>query len=441
MKINAKKYFDEGKKRGLDPYTLSYSFSTETSVEVFNGEVETQQIGTTQDIGAKAIYDGKLGSFGTDAIDEKTAGLMADNILESAKFGKEEKAENFYHGGGRYKKAKTVLPDFKPATLAQIREAALGLCKKIQEKDARLTKVQVNISMIDATSGKENSYGVKCKDAIKCFVGYIELVAEDETKEPRSGSHSFHSFHSLDDLMKEADLILDEAIHSAVDFFKTGPCKSKKYKAVLKPGAVASLLGFYLSQLNAKSVHKHLSLFEGKLNQEIMSKSITMRHTPHVTCGSSGSFDADGHPTTDFTFVQRGVLKTYFHSVETALEDGIESNGCAVGSGNAGPMVVTVTPGKKSLDELFAKMKNGIYITSISGLNSGINAQTLDFSLPCQGYLIKDGKIDKAVSMIACAGNLKDLFNSVVALGSESKYDGGIFTPAFLVKNFAISGK
>jgi PmbA protein len=86
-------------------------------------------------------------------------------------------------------------------------------------------------------------------------------------------------------------------------------------------------------------------------------------------------------------------------------------------------------------------MKDGLYITSVSGLNSGINGQTLDFSLPCQGYVIKDGKIEKATSMIVMAGNLKTLFNSIVALGNDIRYSAGTFAPSVLVKGISISGK
>ena len=441
MNINTKKYFEEAKKRGLEPYQLSFASSVETSVEVFNGEVEQQQIGTSFDIGARAIYNGKQGSFATDAIDNNTPSIMAENILENARFGKEEKAEHYFKGGKKYKRAKILFKEFKPATLKEVREAALLLCKKIQERDPRLTSVQVDISMIESEGNKMNSYGLKCKEKSKAFAGYMEVVAENENKEPRSGGARFRSFLSLEDLMKEADKVIDEAIHDAVDFFGTGPVPSKKYKAVLSYDSFSSLFAFFVGQLNAKSVHKHLSVFEGKLGEQIVSKCLTINHTPHVTCFSASSYDAEGYPTQDFPIIKKGVLQTYFYSVETALEEGKESNGCATGAGNGGPVVMTVKKGKYSKEELFAKMKDGLYITSVSGLNSGINGQTLDFSLPCQGYVIKDGKIEKATSMIVMAGNLKTLFNSIVALGNDTRYSAGTFAPSVLVKGISISGK
>lgn len=443
MKLNAKKYFEAARQAALEPFQLSYSTGTETTVEVFNGEVETQQIGTSFDIGGKGILEGKQGSFGTDAIDSKTPDFMIEKIVESAKFGKEERAENYYHNdsGIKYRKAKTDLKEFKPATLKKIREFALALCKKVQDKDKRLTKVSVSVTMEDLMSSKENSYGVKCKDTMKLFAGYIEIVAENEDGEPRSGGEGFHSFKSLEDLSNEADKVIDKAVHSAIDFFGTGPVKSKDYKIVLSPSSFSSLLGFYLGQMDAKSVQKHLSVFEGKKGTQIASKSLTIKHTPHATCPSASSYDADGVPTQDFTLIKNGVLKTFFYSVESAREDGVVSNGCASGGGYAGAIALTIQPGRSNLEQLFKRMNNGLYLTSITGLNSGINGQTLDFSLPCSGYVVKDGKIEKAVSMIIVAGNLKDLFNNIQTVGNDVEYTGGCFTPSVLVKKLAVSGK
>ncbi len=441
MNINTKKYFEEAKKRNLDLFSMSYSVSTETSVEIFNGEVESQQIGSSQDVSGSGLINGKIGSYATDAIDKNTPSMMMDAIVSSAKYGRDEKIENYFAGGKRYRKAAVSFSDFKKASLKELREAGLLLCKKIQESDKRISKVTVSLSMTEGESFKTNTLGLKCKEKKSYYIGYYEVVAEDTDKEPRTGGDVFFSFHSLDELLKNGEAKIDSVIHEAVDFFKTGPCASKKFKAVISPSVVSDLFSFFTSQLNAKSVHKHLSVFENKLGQAIVSKKLTILHTPHVTAPEGTSYDADGYPTQDFTLIQRGVLKTYFYSVETANEDHIESNGCCAGIGNAGPISLTIKPGKKSKDELFSMVKNGIYITSVSGLNSGINAQTLDYSLPCKGYLIKDGKVDKAVSMIVCAGNLKNLFENVIEVGNDSEYRSGCFTPSMIVKDFSISGK
>ena len=441
MKIDFKKYFTEANNLGIVPYQISYSVSTEASVSVFNGDVEGQQIGTAQDISAKGIFEGKQGSFTTDAIDKNTPLFLAKKVQESAKFGKEASVDDYFRGGKKYHKAKTALKEFKSATLKELRDFALELCAEVKSRDSRLAKVSIELTMQTSASMKANSFGVKCSDFLQCYFGYIEIVAENEQGEPRSGGKSFLSFKGLDDLKVRAHEVISEAVSSAVDFFGSSAVNSNKYKVVLDRSCVKNLLGFYLGQLNAKAVQKHLSLFENKLDTQIVSKRLTMKNIPHVTSPSASSYDADGYPTQDFTFIDKGVLKTYFYSVETANVDHRESNGCSVGNGNGAPTVVAVHPGNYSLEKMIEKAKDGIYLTSVSGLNSGINGQTLDFSLPCEGYVIRDGKKAEAVSMMVVAGNLQKVFNSVVAVGNDVDYDTCHFIPSLLIKSLAISGK
>ncbi len=441
MRFNFNKYFEEAEKRGIAPYSIGFGRTTETSVEVFNGEVETQQIGSTQEIGARGLHDGKIGGFSTDAIDAKTPEIMAEKVLEASKFGKEDKAENFFAGGLRYRKIEGEDIEMKKSTLKELREAAIAFSKKIQGLDKRVTQVTVGLSMVESEMMKRNSLGLKFSQKSSYYVGSVELVCEDESKEPRSSSIGFYSFLSLEDLMKEGEKKLSDLLHGVIDFFKTGPCASKKYKAVLSPSCVADLFSFLKGHFNAKSVEKHLSVFEGKVGEEIMSKKLTILHTPHKNTPAAMKCDSDGYPAQDFTLIKRGVLQTYCYSLETANQENRKSNGCACGGGNAVPGCLTVKEGKKTKEELFEEMGNGIYINNISGLNSGINSQTLDFSLPCQGYLIKDGKKDKAVSMIVCAGNLQDLFEHVVDLANDSRFTSGMITPSILFKSLAISGQ
>ncbi len=439
--MNIQKYLDEAKKRGIEPYQVSTSLSTEVSVEVYNGEVETQQIGSSQDIGAKGLFEGKQGSFSTDAIDSLTPSLMAQKVLESAKFGKMEKKEDYFKGGLKYKACKKPKNAFQEADLKQLRNAALGLCEEVQKRDERCKKVTIGLSMVSSKSSKFNSLGMKCSDKGKVFEGSIEIVAQSSEKEPRSSFCSFHSMESLDDLISQARKKIDEVISEAVDFFGSHAIETKNYSVVLSRKAVGSLLGTYLGQLNAKSVQKHLSVFEGKLNTQIMSDCLTLKNVPHILSPYSSSYDSDGYPTQDFTFIQNGVLKTYFYSLETANVEGIPSNGCACGGGNGMPCIVEVENGEDSLSDLFKKMKNGLYILSFSGLNSGINGQTLDFSLPCEGYIIEEGEKKSTFSMMVAAGNLKDLFSSVKAVGNDNDIDQQKYIPSMWIESLMVSGK
>ena len=152
------------------------------------------------------------------------------------------------------------------------------------------------------------------------------------------------------------------------------------------------------------------------------------------------SFDGDGYPTQDFCWIEKGKLKEYFRSIESALQKKQKSNGCGSGGGNASYRLLWVEPGNVSLSQLLAEMRDGIYITDISGLNSGLDYDTLDFSLPCSGYMVEKGKIVSSVSMITLSGNLKNVLENVQMLSNEKGFFNDIYLPSCLFFGAIISG-
>ena len=129
----------------------------------------------------------------------------------------------------------------------------------------------------------------------------------------------------------------------------------------------------------------------------------------------------------------------------TAAKDGVQSTGNGYRSG--GKMSTSTTylvlkPGKKSQEELFAEIGDGVLITSVSGLHAGMNQQSGNFSLQSTGYLIKNGKRDRALDIITISGNLLEIFNGVLSVGSDLEVSyGGVAAPSLLVKKITVSGK
>ena len=101
-----------------------------------------------------------------------------------------------------------------------------------------------------------------------------------------------------------------------------------------------------------------------------------------------------------------------------------------------------VKPGKKSKEEILEKINNGIQITNVQGLHSGMNPLSGDFSLQASGYRIENGKITTPVNLITIAGNLFEVFKDIDEVGNDLHLSySGILTPSVSVKKLAISGK
>ncbi|HOR20378.1 MAG TPA: metallopeptidase TldD-related protein, partial [Bacilli bacterium] len=113
--------------------------------------------------------------------------------------------------------------------------------------------------------------------------------------------------------------------------------------------------------------------------------------------------------------------------------------GSKIGVGFVNP---SIKPGRKSEADLLAKIKTGVYISSVAGLHAGLNPQSGNFSLQAEGFMIRDGKLAEPLSLITVAGNLLDLFMNVREVANNAELQlSGISAPSLLIKNLAISGK
>ena len=99
-------------------------------------------------------------------------------------------------------------------------------------------------------------------------------------------------------------------------------------------------------------------------------------------------------------------------------------------------------PSKKSQEELFKDVGDGVYITSVQGLHAGLNPQSGNFSLQSTGFLIKNGKKDRALDVITVSGNLMDVFKDVLEVGADVRvFPSGVSCPSLLLKKIVVSGK
>ncbi|MCI2055130.1 MAG: metallopeptidase TldD-related protein, partial [Bacilli bacterium] len=143
--------------------------------------------------------------------------------------------------------------------------------------------------------------------------------------------------------------------------------------------------------------------------------------------------------------LKRGVLETYLYNREAAKKDGVESTGNGQWEGDKigiGYSNIFVKKGKQSFDEMISPIKEGVYITEIAGLGTGMNANSGNFSCQAEGFMIRDGKIAEPLSLITLSGSLLKMMKDVKALDSnELTTVSSITCPDVYVKAMSIGGK
>lgn len=441
MNVSFYKYFKKAEEKGIDPFQISFSETTEMTVSTLDGKVESQEIGTSHSIAAKGLFQGRKAACSTDVIDDKTADYLTDSICKNAKYGEKSKREYFCPGGLKYKKVKYAEGDFVDSDLKEIRETCLQMYPKVKRLDERIEKIEINLQKMTDKYKKENSLGLRLsRKTVSYSLAVVVSAFDKDTGDKQTGFACAISYESLKDIVAKSEKIFSKAVKSAVDLLNAKSCSSRICKAILSPKCFADFLSAFAGQFNQKAVNKKISLYCGKLKKQIVSPVLTIYNKPHMVSPAACSFDGDGYPTQDFCWIEKGKLKEYFRSIESALQKKQKSNGCGSGGGNASYRLLWVEPGNVSLSQLLAEMRDGIYITDISGLNSGLDYDTLDFSLPCSGYMVEKGKIVSSVSMITLSGNLKNVLENVQMLSNEKGFFNDIYLPSCLFFGAIISG-
>ena len=228
--------------------------------------------------------------------------------------------------------------------------------------------------------------------------------------------------------------IIEKACHRTLR--KLGAVKplSQEVPVVFSSEMAQSFLGKIASALMGENLFRKQSFLLNKLNESIADAKINLIDNPLLP-GKLGSrhFDSEGVEAKPLVLIENGVLKNYMLSTYSANKLGMVSNGHSGGISN-----LILKLGDYTEEELIASVKNGLYLTSMSG--QGANIVTGDFSRGAQGIWIRDGKLAEPVSEFTIAGTFAEMLNNLKMIGSEIDERSSILTPAFKIDKMSVSG-
>ena len=194
------------------------------------------------------------------------------------------------------------------------------------------------------------------------------------------------------------------------------------------------LLGHFVQAASGGALYRKSSFLLDSLGKQIFPKHINVSERPHLPRAmGSGMFDDDGVVTRDREVVENGVLNGYFLSTYSARKLGMQTTGNAGGSHN-----LILQSGTQSLDDLIRGIKRGLLVTELLG--HGVNYVTGDYSRGAAGYWIENGEIAYPVQEITIAGNLRDMFKGIQAVGSDALVRGSKQSGSVLIDRMRIAG-
>jgi PmbA protein len=195
------------------------------------------------------------------------------------------------------------------------------------------------------------------------------------------------------------------------------------------------LIGHFLSAINGGNLYRKTSFLVDSLGKQVFSPVIRIEEKPLLPQGSASTpFDEEGVATRERLIVGDGVLEGYFLGSYSARKLGMQSTGNAGGHHN-----LFVRSDGPDFRGMLRKMQRGLLVTELLG--QGVNLVTGDYSRGAAGYWVEGGEIRFPVEEITIAGNLRDIFKGIVAVGSDVLVRSGRSCGSILVDNMTIAGE
>jgi len=202
------------------------------------------------------------------------------------------------------------------------------------------------------------------------------------------------------------------------------------FKADLAPGLLRSMIG----AIRGPALYRKASFLLDQLGEQIFPDWVVIDEDPHKPQGiASAPFDNEGVATTPRKLVEGGVLQGYVLDSYSARKLGMQTTGNAGGVRNA-----RISSTGESLEQLLKRLDTGLLVTEMMG--HGSNLVTGDYSRGAAGFWVENGEIAFPVEEITVAGNLKEMFQGLLAVGADNRIPGSIDTGSWLIEQMTVAG-
>jgi PmbA protein len=401
--------------------------SVDTEVTAFDGEVESLSSSETRGVGVRVVTgDGRMGFASTSDVTEDGLRYALSEARSNAELGTPD-VGNVLPAPSSYE----PVPEIWVGGLENV--AAAAKVAAALELEAATRAAHALVAAVDgATYGDSRSSvaiasttGVAAEYARTDVYAYVSAIArsEDDTQ-TGLGLTQGRSFDALD--LSHAAM---EAATRAARLIGARKPATARVPVVFDPLVTASFLGVLASALTAEAVQKGRSLFAERVGEAVAQPSFSLVDDGRLAEGPAASpFDDEGVPTRRTEVISEGVLRGFLHNTETAARDGSgSSTGNASRSGfNGSP---GVAPSNLFLDgvtvpqtEVLARGEGGLYVQEVSGLHSGTNAVSGEFSVGATGLWIRDGGLAEPVREVTVSSTLIEILLGIAALGSDRRF-------------------
>jgi PmbA protein len=322
-------------------------------------------------------------------------------------------------------------------------ELALELERRVRSLDPRVTGCRTT-AFGDAwgESAIVSTTGVRATDrGASCSVSTQPLARHGGETQAGFGHDAARDPDELD-----LERVAAEAVERATRLLGATKPASGRLTVVLEPRLALTLLGIVSGMLAGDVVLKGRSPFAERVGEQVAAPALTLVDDPtRVESLGSEEIDGEGLACRPNDLLRDGVLQGFLRDSYTGRRTGLGSTGSAVRGTRSlpgvGAQLLVMTPGTRSLEELIGGTELGLFVNSFTGLHSGVNAVSGDFSVGADGLMIRHGELAEPVRELTLASTIQRMLLDIAEVGGDLEWlPSGHGAASLVVRDVAVSG-
>lgn len=424
----------QAKKLGASAAETSLSVGRGLSVNARKGEVETIEHHRDQGIGVTVYMGQKKGFASSTDLKSKSIKETVEAACSIAHYATEDK----YSGLPEESLLATIFPDLSvyhpwAVTAEQAVEQAIECEAAALSFDAEISNTEgASLSTFEGVRVLGNSLGFihgypASRHSMSCSV-----IGERDSNMQRDYWYAVARNQSN---LEQASSIGKKAAERTIARLGSRSISTRKCPVMFAAEVSSGFIGHFISAISGGNLYRKSTFLLDSLNQQVFPDFVHIHEQPHLkeALGSS-AYDLEGVATTPRDLIVDGVLQGYVLSSYSAKKLGMTTTGNAGGVHN-----LTVESGDLDFQGMLKSMNTGLLVTELMG--SGVNTLTGDYSRGASGFWVENGLIQYPVEEITIAGNLKDMFKGIVAIGNDVDLRGNTRTGSVLIEEMTLAGQ
>ncbi|MCO6058190.1 metalloprotease PmbA [Pseudomonas sp. MOB-449] len=433
LQARVERILAEARRQGASGCEVAVSVEQGLSTTVRHGEVETVEFNRDQGFGITLYVGQRKGSASTsasgeDAIRETVAAALAiarhasedecAGLADAALMARDLPELDLYHPW-------SITPEQAVEQALICETAAFETDKRVSKADGTTLNTHQGCRVYGNSHGFVGGYA-STRHSLSCV-----MIAEAQGQMQRD---YWYDVSRIGSQLADPASIGRRAAERTAARLGARPVPTCEVPVLFAAELATGLFGSFLGAISGGNLYRKSSFLEGALGERLFPEWLSIDERPHIPRAmASATFDNDGLATYAKPFVEKGQLVSYVLGTYSGRKLGLPSTANAGGVHN-----LFVSHGQEDLTALLRRMGRGLLVTELMG--HGLNMVTGDYSRGAAGYWVENGEIQFPVQEVTIAGNMKDMFRQIVAVGSDLELRGNIRTGSVLIERMTVAG-